>query len=312
MDNEPQNNLQTQPNPPETIQPTTPNPEPVVPTAPTMTPEPVAPPTFPTEPTSMQALKRPKKNLIIILIVIAVATVAVGIVFGSKLLLNGSENLGNNLNNSVTENNNDNTNNEILDKGFYVVSGTQDKGSLAMTTNFESEKIDNYNYLEKYNMKWVTEGKLFIMSIPVIPNRTYSLNSYYLDSVEMDSELLDLTYGMFSEDEFKGNKSEVEALLQSSITEYSSADSYFKLNKNTGVVEKKGVLGYAYSIKDDYIDQIRAWYYIKIDNSISANNYYLSGFICFDANNYDSVKPIIDELSDTIDFDIVDLINQVK
>lgn len=255
--------------------------------------------------------KPPKKmNLgLIIGIVAIVVVVGVGVVFGSKLLSNNS---GNQDNNSVTENNNDKINNEISDKGFYVVSGTQDKGSLAMATNFESEKVNGYNYIEKYNIKWVTEGQLFIMPVPTIPNRTYSLNRYYQSDVEMNSDVLDLSYSIFNQDEFKGSKSEVETLLKNSITEYSKADSYYKLNKNTDVIEKNGVLGYAYSIKTVYSNQIRAWYYIKINNSISSNNYYLAGFISFDSNNYENAKPIIDELSNTIDFNIIDLINQVK
>ena len=258
--------------------------------------------------------KPPKKmNLgLIIGIVAVVAIVGVGVVFGSKLLSKDSKNPDSNPNNSVTENNNDKTSNEISDKGFYVVSGTQDKGSLAMSTNFESEKVNGYNYIEKRDIKWVTEGQLFIMSVPTIPNRTYSINRYYQSDVIMNSDILDLTYSIFDQDEFKGSKSEVETLLQNSINEYSSADSYYQLNKSTDVVEKNGVLSYAYSIKTTYSNQIRAWYYIKINNSISSNNYYLAGFISFDSNNYESIKPIITELSNTIDFDITNLIEQVK
>lgn len=260
-------------------------------------------------------------GLITLIIIIAVILVIGGVILFSVINkkttneeIGGitNNNSSHNQNPNIEENNNDKTNNNISDKGFYVVSGTQDKGSLAMATNFESEKVNGYNHIEKYNIKWVTEGQLFIMSVPTIPNRTYSLNRYYQSDVEMNSDILDLNYSIFNQDEFKGSKSEVEALLQRSITEYSGTDSYYKLNKNTDVVEKNGVIGYAYSIKTAYSNQIRAWYYIKVDNSISTNNYYLAGFISLDANDYESVKPIITELSNTVDFDIINLIDQVK
>ena len=250
------------------------------------------------------------KNLSLIIgVVVFLVIGCICIILVSKLLSNNGSVSDNN--NSVIENDDKNTNNKVDKKGFYVVNGTQDKGKLAMATDFKSEKVNNYNYIENYNMKWVTERKLFLMSVPAIPNRTYSINSYYESEIQMNSEILDLNYSIFNQNEFKGNKSEVERLLQN-IIKQTTEDPYFKLNNNTNVIEKNGVLGFAYSRKGNYTNSIAAEYFVKIDNNVSEKDYYLVGFIHFDAENYDNVKPIIAELSDTINFDIISLIDQVK
>ena len=247
--------------------------------------------------------KPPKKinlGLIIGILVIIGAVIVV-----SMFLVNNDDKQNQNNNNS---NNNTTENSNFATKVFYIINDSQDKGSLAMATNFESEKIDNYNYIEKYNMKWTVGSKLYIMPVPVIPNRTYSLNGYSTEMVEMQSDILTLDYTISSE---TIDKTKVETLLQNTISEYNNG-SVYTLNKNTEVIESNGVIGYAYSIKTLYSTQIRAWYYTKVDNKISSDSYVLSGLLTFDVNNYDNVKPIIQELSNSLGFDIIGLTEQVK
>lgn len=258
------------------------------------------------QPSTPNPIPSKKLNLGLIIGIIAVV-VAIGV--GAFMLLNNNDNnpneSGNNNSNNKTENNN------VIAEDFYVISGSTDKGSLAMATNFESKSVDEYNYIEKYNMKWITEGELFITTIPTIPNRTYSINSYYQNEIQMNSDNLDLNYYIYNSNEFDGSKAKVETLLQNSINEY-SGDSYYKLNKNTEVIEENGVIGYAFSIKTVYSSQVRLWYYTKLDNKISNNTYYLAGFVSFDSNNYDAVKPILEELGKTINFNITTLVDQVR
>lgn len=69
--------------------------------------------------------------------------IAVILIIGGTLEFNI---IKNNKNTTITQNisiqtNNDNTNNTISNKEFYVIKEAQDRGSYAMSTNFESVKL---------------------------------------------------------------------------------------------------------------------------------------------------------------------------
>ena len=75
-----------------------------------------------------------------------------------------------------------------------------------MNSDFKSEKIEKYNHIEKYDMKWISKNKINIMSVPVIPNRTRSFNSYSLSQIEMESDILDLDYNIEVMNLYKTNE----------------------------------------------------------------------------------------------------------
>ena len=194
---------------------------------------------------------------------------------------------------------------------FYVISSSQEKGKLAMSSDFKTQQVTGYNLIEKYNMKWVTERKLFIVSIPIIPNRTKELNSYYEGYTSMESEILDITYDVYDQNQFNGTKTEVEKLFQHSMEVYNSNPVY-TLDKKTDIVENNGIFSYAFSINTIYSKRIDIYYYLKLDNQLSNQNYYLTSFISFDIDDYDSAKSIIEELSKTVNYNLINLVEQVK
>lgn len=177
-----------------------------------------------------------------------------------------------------------------------------------MNSDFKSEKIEKYNHIEKYDMKWISKNKINIMSVPVIPNRTRSFNSYSLSQIEMESDILDLDYNIL---DGKIDKNRVEEAFKEEKNKYSN-ESLSKWNKYTNVIEKNDVIGYAYSLNIINLNQIRIEYFLNVDNNISENEFYLYGILSFDSTNYDRAKPIIEELSSTLNFDFINLIDQVK
>lgn len=250
--------------------------------------------------------------LVITIIVVLIVMVAIGFII-INLKNNNRNPIGNlTVNNSTSEEKNNNSNstksskNKETDKDFYVVFDSIDKKG-AMDSNFKSKKIDKYSFIEKYDMKWISGNKLNYISVPVIPNRTRSFNSYSLSDIEMESDMLDMNYSIF---DGNINKSKVDELFQKEKNKYSN-ESIGKWNKNTSVVEMNGVIGYAYSCNIINLNQIRIEYFFDVDNKISEKEYNLFANLSFDPNNYESIKPIIDELSRTLSFDIVSLIKQV-
>lgn len=177
-----------------------------------------------------------------------------------------------------------------------------------MNSDFKSEKIEKLNHIEKYDMKWISKNKINIMSVPVIPNRTRSFNSYSLSQIEMESDILDLDYNIL---DGKIDKNRVEEAFKEEKNKYSN-ESLSKWNKYTNVIEKNDVIGYAYSLNIINLNQIRIEYFLNVDNNISENEFYLYGILSFDSTNYDRAKPIIEELSSTLNFDFINLIDQVK
>lgn len=77
-------------------------------------------------------------------------------------------------------------------------------------------------------MKWSVESKLYIMPVPVIPNRTYSLNGYSTEMVEMKSDILNLDnkYFKFTFHSLDGEEWEV---ITNSVNKYAFQLVDFKL-----------------------------------------------------------------------------------
>lgn len=58
-------------------------------------------------------------------------------------------------------------------------------------------------------------------------------------------------------------------------------------------------------------NEVHIEYFFPLDNQVSDDNYYFTSYVVFDLTDYDNIKPIIEELSKTIDYDLIALIDTV-
>lgn len=252
-----------------------------------------------------------KKGIsLIILVLIVVLIIVVGAVT-IVLVINNSNNKDNSLvpSQDTKLNKNENIISQVSSNELFVVFDKSTSDSKAMRTNFESSKVDKYDYIEQYTMKWDLGSSRYSMNVPVIPNRTYSLNSYSTSDITIESNICNIDYSIYNMDI---NKEQVNNELQKTITQYTNNNVY-SISKYSDIYESNNVIGYAYSINTLSSKQVRiAFYKNGITNNVSSEGFTFYGFISFDINNYEQAQPIINELSEALNFNIMKLINSVK
>jgi len=190
--------------------------------------------------------KQPKKMNIglIVGIVVAVAVVGVGIVFGSKLLSNGNINNDNNINrneikddNSIT--NNKNNNKTIIYNNIKIKIGTGDLVGLGTSVadfiqqtgiEFKDRGYGNFEEDDKYNNGTWDEARLFYKDRPI--GQAKFINTYNVEKNFKDCKLIYFSIENISEDikiYYSGKKLETRQDVLDTIGQ-SYEESYGPLN----------------------------------------------------------------------------------
>lgn len=255
-------------------------------------------------------LKNKKGISLIVLVLIVVILIVVGIVT-IVLVINNSNNEDNSLVpfQDTELNKEENIISQLSSNELFVVFDKSTSDSKVMETNFESSKVDKYDYIEQYTMKWDLGNSRYSMNVPVIPNRTYSLNSYSTYDITIKSNICNIDYSIYNIDI---SKEQVNNELQKAITQYTTNNIY-SISKYSEIYESNNIIAYSYLINTLNSKQVRIAFYKKgITNNVSNEDFTFYGFISFDINNYEQAQPIINELSEVLDFNIMQLINSVK
>lgn len=209
---------------------------------------------------------------------------------------------------------------------LFVIFDKQNKDEKSMNLNLVGEKIAGYNRIAKGEILFNSGLYRYKVNLPIINDTTYSINGFSTD-VELESDYIDISYHIIEKETLYNprniDKSIVEEWLANDIKEYGDKNKNWEnqwgneLKKYTKVNEENGVIAYAESLiwhgGITNRDSIRINFIKKdLENRVSEDKYYMEGFISFDIKDYDKALETMKELGNTLNYDFVKLIEEVK
>lgn len=277
-----------------------------------------------------------KKKLIIA--IISIVTILIGAFYGFNTLKQNEQ--GNEQQLTDQDNKEDEKNEAKIEETdeLYVIYSSEPKkevsslaGTEIMNTylDLDSTEIIGYNNIKRCKIKYCYGDSLYTLNLPIINDMTYSTNIYTSNRVNMKSDYMEIEYNI-------GYKSDTE--LHNLESNFMNSYNYETKNLNvisedrqkmidlfnssysdkiSEIVEENGVRAFAtstkYTSKYSSLTTYSLQFIKELDNRMVDEITYWGGDLkLMDDENYDKWIQVLRELGNSMNYDLVKLIEDVK